>query len=178
MGSSPDVLIIGGGIIGCATGYELAKAGARVTIVERGQLSSGASWASAGLISPPKRTPHRRRARRLEARSFDRYPTLLAELREATGDDVEHNPAGRLSVALTAEEEADLRALIPWQRDLGFTVEWLTGDEARRLVPALARRFAAGRGAPPPAECGRGADPARWPARRGCAARRSGKRRR
>ncbi|CAA9568738.1 MAG: Glycine oxidase ThiO [uncultured Thermomicrobiales bacterium] len=137
MGSSPDVLIIGGGIIGCAIGYELAKAGARVTIVERGQLASGASWASAGLISPPKRTPLGDAHARLEARSFNRYPTLLAELWEATGDDVEHNPAGRLSVALTAEEEADLRALIPWQRDLGFTVEWLTGDEARRLVPAL-----------------------------------------
>jgi glycine oxidase len=138
MEKSPDVLIIGGGIIGCAIGYELARAGVRVTIVERRQLAQEASWASAGLISPPKRTAHGDAHARLEARSFNRYPSLLAELREMTGLDVEHNPAGRLSVALSSEEESALHDLIPWQRDLGFTVEWLDGDEARRRVPALA----------------------------------------
>jgi glycine oxidase len=138
MGKSPDVLIIGGGIIGCAIGYELARAGGRVTIVERRQLAQEASWASAGLISPPKRTAHGDAHAQLETRSFNRYPALLAELREMTGLDVEHNPAGRLSVALDAEEESALRDLIPWQRDLGFTIDWLDGPEARRRVPALA----------------------------------------
>lgn len=138
MGKSPDVLIIGGGIIGCAIGYELAKANLRVTIVERRQLAQEASWASAGLISPPKRTAHGDAHARLETRSFRRYPSLLAEIREMTGRDVAHNQAGRLSVALNDDEEATLRALIPWQRDLGFTVEWLAGDEVRRRVPALA----------------------------------------
>ena len=139
MGKSPDVLIVGGGIIGCAIGYELARAGGRVTIVERRQLAQEASWASAGLISPPKRTAHGDAHARLETRSFNRYPSLLAELREMTGLDVEHNPAGRLSVALSEQEESALRELIPWQRELGFTVEWLDGDEARRRVPALTR---------------------------------------
>lgn len=137
MGKSPDVVIVGGGIIGCAIGYELARAGGRVTIVERRHLAQEASWASAGLISPPKRTAHGDAQAHLETRSFMRYPSLLAELHELTGIDVEHNQAGRLSVALNAEEEATLREFIPWQRDLGFTVEWLDGDEARQRVPAL-----------------------------------------
>ena len=144
MSGSPDVLIIGGGVIGCMIGYDLARAGARVTIIERRQLAAEASWASAGLISPPKRTPLGDAHARLETRSFNRYPTLLAELANITGQDVEHNQAGRLSVALTAEEEVGLRALIPWQRALGFTVEWLDGDEARRLLPALAPTIRSG----------------------------------
>jgi len=137
MNNSPDVLIVGGGVIGCMIAYDLARAGVRVTIIERRRIAEEASWASAGLISPPKRTPLGDAHARLETRSFNRYPTLLAELADITGHDVEHNQAGRLSVALTATEETALRDLIPWQRGLGFTVEWLDGDEARRLVPAL-----------------------------------------
>lgn len=137
MSGSPDVLIVGGGIIGCMIGYDLARAGVRVTIIERRRIAEEASWASAGLISPPKRTPLGDAHARLETRSFNRYPTLLAELADITGHDVEHHQAGRLSVALTAVEETALRELLPWQRGLGFTVEWLDGDEARRRVPAL-----------------------------------------
>jgi glycine oxidase len=139
MGAMPDVAIVGGGVIGCAIAYQLAKAGAAVTIVERGALAREASWASAGLISPP--TPGRPggpgRAR-LEARSFGLYPALLAELAEATGIDVAWVRGGRLSVALSEAEEATLRQTLAWQRELGFDVEWLDGDATRRQAPALA----------------------------------------
>jgi glycine oxidase len=139
MGALPDVAIVGGGIIGCAIAHGLAKAGAAVTIVERGALAREASWASAGLISPPKPGMPGGMARaRLEARSFERYPALLAELAEATGADVAHVRGGRLSVALSEGEEAGLRETLRWQRDLGFDVEWLDGDAARRMAPALA----------------------------------------
>src|SRR5262245_58855081 len=99
VGGTPDVLIVGGGIIGCAIGHYLAKGGARVTIVERRRIAEEASWASAGLISPPKQTGHGIEHARLEARSFGLYPALLAELQEFTGLSVEHRRSGRLSVA-------------------------------------------------------------------------------
>ena len=46
------VLVIGGGIIGNAIAWRLARAGAEVTIVERGRAGQEASWAAAGMIAP------------------------------------------------------------------------------------------------------------------------------
>ena len=178
MSGSPDVLIIGGGVIGCMIGYDLARAGVRVTIIERRRIAEEASWASAGLISPPKQTPLGDTHARLETRSFNRYPALLAELADITGHDLEYHQAGRLSVALTAAEEKALRELIPWQRELGFTVEWLDGDEARQPSPRSPPRRAAERGVRPPAPCVPPASPARWPTQQRCTARPSSKRRR
>jgi len=48
-----DVVIIGGGIIGCATAFYLAKAGVRALLLERGHLAGEASGESAGVLSPP-----------------------------------------------------------------------------------------------------------------------------
>jgi D-amino-acid dehydrogenase len=50
--SSPDVIVVGAGAIGAATAYELARRGARVTLLERSQVASGCSYGNAGLISP------------------------------------------------------------------------------------------------------------------------------
>ena len=50
--SNCDVLVIGGGVIGVCTAYELASKGARVTLVERGEIASGASYGNGGLIVP------------------------------------------------------------------------------------------------------------------------------
>jgi glycine/D-amino acid oxidase-like deaminating enzyme len=50
---SADVLIVGGGIVGCATAFYLAKAGVRALLLDRGQLAGEASGESAGVLSPP-----------------------------------------------------------------------------------------------------------------------------
>jgi glycine oxidase len=49
---APDVLVVGGGIIGVATALELSKQGLRVTVLERGSCGQGASWAAAGMLAP------------------------------------------------------------------------------------------------------------------------------
>jgi glycine oxidase len=48
----PDYLIIGAGVIGCATALELARAGASVTVLERGAAGAESSWAGGGILSP------------------------------------------------------------------------------------------------------------------------------
>jgi D-amino-acid dehydrogenase len=54
----PDVVVVGGGAIGATAAYELARRGARVTLVERGDtLASGCSAGNAGLISPSHSSP-------------------------------------------------------------------------------------------------------------------------
>ena len=47
-----DAIVIGGGIIGAASAYYLSERGARVALVERGELCSGASYGNAGWIFP------------------------------------------------------------------------------------------------------------------------------
>jgi D-amino-acid dehydrogenase len=49
---SPDVLVVGGGAIGAAVAYEAARRGARVRLLERGEVASGCSYGTAGLICP------------------------------------------------------------------------------------------------------------------------------
>ena len=126
---APDVLVIGGGVIGGALAHRLTAGGARVTLVERGQVAGEASRATAGIISPPG-SP-------LEARSFAAYPALIEELREATGLSVEYRRSGKLTVALAAADVAPLRRAMDSYRELGVAVEWLEGDEVRRRKPVL-----------------------------------------
>ncbi len=81
-----DVLIIGGGIIGLATAFELAIAGAEVTILERGSCGQGATRAAAGMLAP--------QAEKLSGalldlalRSRQLYPDWITKLEHLTGMD-------------------------------------------------------------------------------------------
>lgn len=131
------VLIVGGGVIGCALAHYLTKGGAQVTLIERQRLAQEASWATAGIITAPLATIIPIARARLEMRSAELFRGLIEELQADTGIGVEYNPTGEFLVALSdAEAEAQHEA-IPWQRNLGLTVEWLDGDEVRRREPAL-----------------------------------------
>ena len=57
MHEKTDVAIIGGGVIGCAVAYYLAKQGARVTLIEQAALGSGASSANTGAIAMATKKP-------------------------------------------------------------------------------------------------------------------------
>jgi glycine oxidase len=132
-----SVLIVGGGVIGCALAHYLTKSGAHVTLLERRRIGQEASWATAGIITAPLAPTIPIARARLELASAERYHTLVEELREATGISVEYNPTGELLVALTDAEAEALHEAIPWQRNLGLPVEWIDGDAARHREPAL-----------------------------------------
>ena len=57
MSEHPDVLVIGGGTIGVCCAYYAAKAGMRVTLLEKGKLASGCSYGNAGHIVPSHSVP-------------------------------------------------------------------------------------------------------------------------
>jgi glycine oxidase len=134
---SPDVIVIGAGAIGTSIAYQLAKAGVRVTVVDRGQVGGGATGASAGMIqiNPDRRTPTALTT--LETESARLFPSLTAELRERTGMDVGYRPLPLLHLALHAEEEPSLRAHRAWQADHGVAVAWLDRTAALDLEPSL-----------------------------------------
>lgn len=138
MSGLPDVVVVGGGVRGTSIAYFLARAGVRVTLLEKGALASGASGANVGLVNVSGKTPEHYTAFSLA--SADMYPAMLAEL----DAEVDYQREGYLQVALTETEAAALRAHAERQsRVPGVRVEVLDARAARELEPALSPRLAA-----------------------------------
>ena len=134
---SPDVIVVGAGAIGTSIAYQLAKAGVKVMIFERGQVGGGATRASAGMIqiNPDRNTPSSLAT--LEAESARLFPALATELLDRTGMDIGFRPAPLLHLALQDEEEPRLRAHRAWQVDHGVAVAWVDRSAALDLEPML-----------------------------------------
>ena len=129
--------MIGAGACGCTTAYELAREGARVALLDSGEVGREASWASAGIVGPgvsPERDPWFARATRL---STERYAQLDGELRELTGRSIGYGGSGNLLVARTEDELPALREDVDLYRSAGVEAWLLDGAEARRREPAL-----------------------------------------
>jgi glycine/D-amino acid oxidase-like deaminating enzyme len=133
-----DVAVIGGGVIGCAVAYYLAKRGARVTVIERSIVGSGASSANSGAIAMATKKPGL--ALDLAMASQRLYPGLKAEL----GSDVDYVVEGNLIVAETEAEARHLEALAAAQQAAGVPVQVVSGARCRELNPLLEGRVLAG----------------------------------
>lgn len=131
------VVVVGGGVIGCAVARELALSGARVTLVERSQPGANASWAAAGMLSPLAEADRPDPFLSLLLESRRMYPVFAARLLEETGVDLAYREDGTLLVAITEADERALRNRFQWQRDHDLPVEWLTAGAARALEPSL-----------------------------------------
>ncbi|MBA3414790.1 MAG: FAD-dependent oxidoreductase, partial [Chloroflexia bacterium] len=138
---SAGIVIVGGGVIGCAILFELAKRGVRATLVERGMVGREASWASAGIISLPSRPAWRPERVELGRRSLERYPALVAELEATTGIAIDYARTGEWQIAVDPEHAAEEAARAAYQQGLGYTVEAVDPAEARRREPALPERL-------------------------------------
>jgi glycine oxidase len=134
---SADVVIVGGGVIGCAIARRAARDGLSVVVVERGTPGMEASWAAAGMLSPLAEADAPGPFLDLLIAAREVYPAYAAALREETGADVAYADAGTLFVALREGDEAELLARWGWQSAAGLPVERLTAEEARRMEPAL-----------------------------------------
>jgi len=132
------VVIIGAGVIGLTIARALAQRGVRdVMLIERGQPGAEASWAAGGILAPQVEVDHQDDFFQLACASRDLYPEFAASLKEETGVDVELDTTGTLCLGFTEKDEAELRRRYEWQQSEGLEVEWLTGDEARRLEPCV-----------------------------------------
>lgn len=127
-----DVLIVGGGVIGCAVAYELAKDGLRVTLLERAGLCAGASGANGALIWP--QAMHRGAALDLTLACARLFPTLGEEL----GADIEYRRTGGMVAIETDAQWAQMAEYVAGQPAVGLHAELLDGTEARRREPLLA----------------------------------------
>ena len=132
-----DVVIAGGGVIGCATAYYLAKAGAAVTLLERGEIGGEASSAAAGMLVPPPWAAASGDFRDLCLASLLLYPGLVESIAGETGIDVQYLEAGLLVPAESEPTAAALRQVARHGGDDVVPLEWVEGEPARRLEPGL-----------------------------------------
>jgi len=165
MTKSPDVVVVGGGVIGCAAAYYAAKRGLRVTLIDRPKrgratsASAGGLWAlgesvglgcgvifskaMAGMGTLPEGVhgPGQLPGSFLDfaLRSNAMFPALSTELRDASGIDFEFERTSLLFLMYDEGDEAFARPLwerCPCGRDL---TEWLTPGELARAEPAVTR---------------------------------------
>jgi glycine/D-amino acid oxidase-like deaminating enzyme len=135
--ASTDVVVIGGGVIGAASAYYLAKAGLRVTLVERRGLAHEASGANVGLVTlfttysheEPDTGPFYHLARA----SADAYLSLGDEV----GLDIEYERSGGVVFADTEEKLRGIRRAYEGYHAHGVPVEWLDPDGVRACEPAF-----------------------------------------
>jgi glycine oxidase len=126
-----DVLIIGGGVIGLTTACELARAGRRVLVCDRGKLGREASWAAAGIIPPG--TPRRGNApfQQLRAVGSVLFAELSNKLMLESGIDTGYRECGGIEFA----ERADDRKLLDTWKSDGVEVEPLDRTQIKNLEP-------------------------------------------
>ena len=138
------ILIIGGGVIGLGIGWQLAKAGAAVTIYEREEVGRAASWAAAGMLAPLAEAHSEEPGLlKLGCESLDRYPQWTAELEADAEMSIGYRVEGTLIVGLEPDDTHQLRHLYEAQQHLRLDVDWLTGREARDIESALSPRVTA-----------------------------------
>ena len=143
---STDVLIVGGGLAGCALAYSLARQGVEVVLAERGELNREASGTNAGSFHFQVAIHQLTGAETANVRErLNTEVRLHAEAAEVWKD-LERELDGQLDIHFTgglmvAETEAELRLLHEKrviEEEAGLDMQILEGDELRRFAPFLA----------------------------------------
>lgn len=132
-----DVIVIGGGSVGCSIAYYLSYAGIRTLLLERDRLAAGASGVAAGMLAPQVEAPFDDPFFDLTLRGRGDHPSLAAELLEDVGLDVECRTTGILRVAQDEAERVDLQRRLRWQAARGLRVEWVEPSQLGNYDPLL-----------------------------------------
>ncbi len=126
-----EIIVIGGGIIGCSTAYHLAKAGAKdVLLLERHKLTSGTSFHAAGLVGQLRTSAS---VTKLLKYSVELYRTLEAETGQATGWKMN----GGLRLACNEERMTEIKRQATTAHSFGLDMHLLSPKEAQDLWPLM-----------------------------------------
>lgn len=132
MSNCAEVIIIGGGVIGCATAYYLAKEGTSVTVLEGSDhIGNGGSSRNGGGVRQSGRDP-----RELPLAMYG-IRTLWPHLSEELETDCEYHQDGNLRLGKTEKHREILEGLADRARACGLDVRMIDGDEVRRINPHL-----------------------------------------
>ncbi|HEX7588754.1 MAG TPA: FAD-dependent oxidoreductase [Anaerolineae bacterium] len=131
MKTAARVVIIGGGIAGCSLAYQLAELNwTDVVLVDKGELTSGATWHAAGIVTVFHTSPSLMRMRKY---SMDLYKKLQAD----GGDQVGWRTTGSLRVASTPEHYQFLKRQVSQGKAIGLDLEIISPAETKKLFPEM-----------------------------------------
>jgi glycine oxidase len=137
------VAIVGAGIIGCAIAHELVRRGHPVTVIDPRAEGEGATHAAGGMLVPYVEAHEAGPMLELGVRSLAMYDDFVSAVSEPEYR-LEYVRAGSLHVALTSEAADVLRESAEALRRASVEIEWVEGDEVRRLEPAASDAAVAG----------------------------------
>ena len=141
----PDVMIVGGGVIGCAIAYYLAREGVKVDVVERGEIGSEASRRGCRHAGASGGSGRGRPLPGIGPGEPSHVPRSCGALKQECGVDIEYLRSGILRVALTDKEAEQLGGFARRRPLPGLELHWLDPGELRAIEPGLS---SAARGAP------------------------------
>jgi glycine oxidase len=140
-----DVVVVGGGVVGLALAYELARRGRAVLVLDRDDVAGAATRAAAGMLAPTSEADLSERALvDLELDSLRRYPEFVAGLERLTGESCGYRTDGTLWVALNRDQDGELERLFAMQRAKGLPARRLSAVEALARESHLSGRIVAG----------------------------------
>ncbi len=129
--SHARVVIIGGGVGGASIAYHLTLMGWKdVVVLERGELTCGSTWHSAGLVGQLRSDFNLTR--------MMKYSTeLYSRLKEETGQDTGWREVGGIRLASSTERMQELKRQVGYSRSFGMPLELITPSEAKKLFPLI-----------------------------------------
>lgn len=136
MEKEAEVVVIGGGISGCATAYNLAKRGAKVILLEKGKLADEASGRTMGVV-------------RQQGRQACEIPLMMesiniwGHLSEELQSEVDFIKGGNVWLAETPQDLEEMEESVKASQNYGLDSKMITLDEVRKLVPTLENEFLA-----------------------------------
>ncbi len=142
--SPARIVIVGGGVMGCAAAYELARRGAQVVVLERSVPGAEASSAAAGILGAQVEAHHPGPMTELGLASAKLYPALVKDLERDSGVSIGYRRSGVMKVAYG---DHDLKQLVrerAWQKRQKLPVQQLSLAALRKREPALSEELAGG----------------------------------
>jgi glycine/D-amino acid oxidase-like deaminating enzyme len=132
-----DVVVVGAGIVGCATAYYLARRGVRTVVVERGRVFGEQSRKNWGFVRQQGRDPH-------EVPLMMESNRIWRGLEQELGADIEWVQGGNLALAADPPRMALFEQWLPIARQFGLETRLLRPRDLPAVVPGLGGRWVGG----------------------------------
>jgi len=129
MTTSPDVIVVGGGINGASTAFNLARAGLKVTLIEKDFIAAGPTGRSSAII-------RQHYSHEVTARMALRSLRIFQNFDDVVGGDPEFHPTGFL-LAARPEDVAMLEANVTLQQAVGINTRLVSPQEVKELEPHI-----------------------------------------
>ena len=128
---SANVIVIGGGIVGCSIAYHLTQLGVSdVVLLERKKLTSGTTWHAAGLVAQLRASQNMTR--------LSRYSTeLFADLARHTGQETGYQQTGSMTLALHTERLEELKRQATMANAFGVQCELIDATFVQEQWPGI-----------------------------------------